>query len=175
MSSPQCWLEIHRPDVYSLPRAITPMPESSGDMSRTTSLVPNVCATRGDYSVRSPLRDSLYVAKHFTGRSTGLDPDAITLAWRHSCSFSLFHKESLVGFARFVTDYVVFAYLADFFVEEEHRSSSEWLLEVVIQQPFVKTLRRMTMHTKEEDQALYKAAGWHSVANPQRIMELSHE
>ena len=49
----------------------------------------------------------------------------------HSLPFGLFEANRQVGFARVITDYATFAYLADVFVLESHRGRglARWLTE----------------------------------------------
>lgn len=56
---------------------------------------------------------------------------------RNSLAFGLYREMSQVGFARVVTDYARFAYLADVFVLEEHRGRGlgRWLVERVLEHP----------------------------------------
>src|ERR1044072_8058154 len=51
-----------------------------------------------------------------------------------SLPFGLYRGEELIGFARVVTDYATFAWLADVFVLQEHRGRglSKWLMEVIL-------------------------------------------
>lgn len=62
----------------------------------------------------------------------------------HSCCFGLHAAEGQVGFVRVVTDYAVFAYVADVFVLESHRGRGlgTWLVETVLGCPELQGLRR---------------------------------
>ena len=52
----------------------------------------------------------------------------------NSLPFGIYHGSEQVGFARIVTDYATFAWVADVFVLPEHRGRglSKWLMEVII-------------------------------------------
>jgi len=58
-------------------------------------------------------------------------------AVRNSLSFGLYKGEEQIGFARVITDYATFAYLADVFILDSYRGQglSKWLLECVMQYP----------------------------------------
>ncbi len=79
-----------------------------------------------------------------------------------------------VGFARFVTDYAVFAYLADVFVAEEHRGIglSKKMMEILMSMDWVKGLRGLKLQTKD-GHGLYSQYGFKQCAYPERIMEIS--
>lgn len=46
---------------------------------------------------------------------------------KHSVCFSLYKKDIQIGFARVVTDYSTFAYLADVIIDEKHRGNGRGL------------------------------------------------
>lgn len=81
----------------------------------------------------------------------------------HSLNFGLYHQPGgeQVGFARLVTDYTTFAYLADVFVLEAHRGKGlgVWLMEVVIDHPRVANLRRWHLATADAH-GLYRRFGF---------------
>ena len=53
---------------------------------------------------------------------------------KHSVCFSLYKKDKQIGFARMVTDYSTFGYLADVIIEEEYRGKGlgKWLVDTII-------------------------------------------
>jgi len=55
----------------------------------------------------------------------------------NSLPFGLYRGEEQIGFARVVTDYATFAWLADVFVLDEfrRRGLAKWLIEVIISHP----------------------------------------
>ena len=56
---------------------------------------------------------------------------------KNSPPFGVYQGDEQVGFARVVTDYATFAWLADVFVLEAHRGQglSKWLIEVIVSHP----------------------------------------
>ncbi len=67
----------------------------------------------------------------------------------NSLNFGLYHGEQQVGFARVVTDYATFAWLADVFVLEQYRGKGlgKWLIEVIISHPELQKFRRWVLAT----------------------------
>jgi hypothetical protein len=77
-----------------------------------------------------------------------------------------------VGFARVVTDYSTFAWVADVFVLPEHRGRglSKWLMEVMLSHPRLQGFRRWVLATKDAH-ALYARFGFIPMHRPERWME----
>jgi GNAT superfamily N-acetyltransferase len=79
-----------------------------------------------------------------------------------------------VAYARLITDYATFAYLADVYVEEEHRGKgiSKKMMEILFDLDWVKGLRRIMLATKDAH-GLYEQYGFGACKYPDRIMEIS--
>lgn len=92
----------------------------------------------------------------------------------HSYCIGVFHEEIQVGFARLVTDYATFAYLADVYVEDAHRGRglSISMLDALLSEPFIKGLRKLFLATMDAHK-LYFRYGFQKVAMPERLMEIS--
>jgi len=84
----------------------------------------------------------------------------------------LYHDGRQVGFARIVTDYATFAWVADVFVVPEHRGRglSKWLMEIIIAHPKLQGFRRWVLATKDA-QGLYEQFGFIKLLRPERWME----
>jgi GNAT superfamily N-acetyltransferase len=76
-----------------------------------------------------------------------------------------------VGFARVVTDYATFGYLADVFVIEEFRGKglAKWMMQVIMGHPDLQGLRRWLLATKDAH-GLYAKIGFLPLDKPERIM-----
>ena len=90
----------------------------------------------------------------------------------HSLSFGLYENERQIGFARVVTDYATFAWLADVFVLEEARGKGlgTWLVEVILSHPELQGFRRWTLATKDAHE-IYRKFGFRELKRPERWME----
>ncbi len=77
-----------------------------------------------------------------------------------------------VGFARVVTDYATFAWLADVFILDEHRGQGlgKWLTEVIISHPDLQGFRRWVLATRDAHE-LYRRVGFRELHRPERWME----
>jgi ribosomal protein S18 acetylase RimI-like enzyme len=60
--------------------------------------------------------------------------DVIKKSIDHSVCFSLFKKNLQIGFARVVTDYSTFGYLADVIIDKEYRGRGlgKWFVETIV-------------------------------------------
>ena len=90
----------------------------------------------------------------------------------HSFCFGIYLDEQQIGFARVITDYVVFAYLMDVFITEEHRGKgySSILIENMMNEPKLKNIKIWRLSTSDAH-FLYRKFGFHELANPEKLME----
>jgi GNAT superfamily N-acetyltransferase len=77
-----------------------------------------------------------------------------------------------IGFARVVTDYATFAWLADVFVLKEYRAQglAKWLIEVIVAHPELQGFRRWLLATRDAHE-LYRRFGFSELDDPGRWME----
>jgi GNAT superfamily N-acetyltransferase len=91
----------------------------------------------------------------------------------NSMNFGVFAYGRQVGFARVITDYFSFAYLADVFVEEPSRGNgySRILMEYIIDYPVLRNIKWLL--ATRDMQGLYTKFGFTPVNNPSRFMGLN--
>jgi GNAT superfamily N-acetyltransferase len=104
--------------------------------------------------------------------AVGRKLETIKRSIEHSLSFGLYENERQLGFARVVTDYATFAWLADVFVLEEARGQGlgTWLVEVIVSHPELQGFRRWTLATKDAHE-IYRRFGFSELKRPERWME----
>ncbi|HET8841678.1 MAG TPA: GNAT family N-acetyltransferase [Ktedonobacteraceae bacterium] len=104
--------------------------------------------------------------------SPGIPRSTIEQAIEHSLPFGLYHGTRQVGFARVITDYTTFAYIADVFVIEKYqgRGLSKWMMRCVMEHPDLQGLRRWTLFTRDAH-GLYEKVGFQTSKTPERLME----
>ena len=104
--------------------------------------------------------------------ASGISADVVMRSVKNSLAFGLFRGDEQVGFARVVTDYATFAYLADVFVLEPHRGQGlgRWMMEVVFSHPDLQGLRRWMLATRDAH-GLYRRYGFTELERPQIFME----
>jgi GNAT superfamily N-acetyltransferase len=112
-----------------------------------------------------------YLSNH-TYWATGRSIDTVQRSIEHSLNFGIYKGDEQVGFARVVTDYATFAWLADVFVLEavRGRGLAKWLMEVIITHPELQGFRRWALATKDA-QELYRRFGFGDLLRPERWME----
>lgn len=90
----------------------------------------------------------------------------------NSLNFGLYKSTRQIGFARVVTDYSTFAWLADVFVLPEHRGQGlgKWLIEVITSHAELQGLRRWVLATRDAHE-LYRKFGFTNLLQPDRWME----
>jgi GNAT superfamily N-acetyltransferase len=90
----------------------------------------------------------------------------------NSFPFGLYHDKKQIGFARVVTDYATFAWVADVFVLPDYRGQgfSKWLMDVILAHPELQGFRRWVLATKDAH-TLYQRFGFIPLHKPERWME----
>jgi GNAT superfamily N-acetyltransferase len=122
--------------------------------------------SRGEYVISTdPSRLDLDVLHRFLSEeaywSPGVSREVVARSIEGSLNFGLYHHDAQVGFARVVTDYATFAWLADVFVLDEHRGRGlgKWLVEIVLTHPELRDLRRWILGTADAH-TLYERFGF---------------
>jgi len=132
---------------------------------------------RDDYTIstdRSRLNIDLIhdFISNYSYWGKGRAREVIVRSIENSMSFGLYHGDQQVGFARIVTDYGTFAWVADVFIVPEHRGRglSKWLMEIIIAHPKLQGFRRWVLATKDAH-GLYEQFGFIELLHPERWME----
>jgi GNAT superfamily N-acetyltransferase len=89
-----------------------------------------------------------------------------------SFCFGIYHDGEQIGFARVVTDYVVFAYLMDVFITPEHRGKgySSILIHAMMNEPQLQQVKIWRLATSDAH-FLYEKFGFTALAHPEKMME----
>lgn len=104
--------------------------------------------------------------------AAGISADIVICSVENSLTFGLFEGDEQVGFARVVTDYATFAYLADVFVLRPHRGQGlgKWMMDVVFSHPELQGLRRWMLATRDAHD-LYRKHSFTALKEPSIFME----
>jgi N-acetylglutamate synthase-like GNAT family acetyltransferase len=102
----------------------------------------------------------------------GIQKEIVKRSIENSLCFGVYKEKNLIGFARAITDYATFAYLADVFILEKERGKglSKWLMKIILEHPQLQGLRRLTLATRDAH-GLYAQFGFNPFAKPDRWME----
>ena len=91
---------------------------------------------------------------------------------QHSLCFIILEDEKMIGFARVVSDQAVFAYIADLFIDLEHRGKGlgKILMENILAYPKLELVSRWMLGTLDAHD-LYRKYGFEVVEEEWRWME----
>ena len=97
--------------------------------------------------------------------------DVVERAMANSMCFAAFDGEEQLGFARVITDYATFAYIADVFVVPSRRGRGigKRLMEAIGAHPELQGFRRWMLATRDAH-GLYAQFGFQPLDAPERIM-----
>ncbi|SEA22914.1 Acetyltransferase (GNAT) family protein [Arachidicoccus rhizosphaerae] len=104
----------------------------------------------------------------------GIPLETVDTALKNSFCIGAFTENKQVGFARLITDYSTFAYLADVYILENHRKQglSKAMMTHLMELPWVGSLRRLMLATKDAHE-LYRQFGFGSPLKPELLMEIT--
>lgn len=90
-----------------------------------------------------------------------------------SLCFGVYHQGKQIGFARVITDYSTFGYLADVFIDKDYRGKglSKELMKFIMEQDVIKKLRRFMLATLDAH-SLYAQFGFESQEGNKRFMSI---
>lgn len=103
----------------------------------------------------------------------GRSRETVETCIRHSLNFGVYLAGKQIGYARVVTDYAVFAYLMDVFIEEAQRSKGygKQLVHFVLHCEALAQVQHWKLATTDAH-GLYESFGFHALAHPEKNMEL---
>jgi GNAT superfamily N-acetyltransferase len=105
--------------------------------------------------------------------ASGIPVEIVRRSIENSLVFGVYNGDEQVGFARVVTDYATFAYLADVFVLEAHRGRGlgKWMMQVITSHPRLQGFRRWMLATRDAHE-LYRKYGFAELERPEIFMEI---
>lgn len=91
----------------------------------------------------------------------------------NSLCFGVYCESIQIGFARVITDYATFAYLADVFVDKKERGQGigKKLISYIMNHDQLQGIKRWHLVTKDA-QNFYKEFGFKEVIDPSQHMEI---
>jgi GNAT superfamily N-acetyltransferase len=117
-------------------------------------------------AIHAWLSENAYWCKH-------IPFDVVKSAFDNSYTLGILKDGKQIAYARFITDYAVFAHLADVYVEASHRGKglSKKMMDILMEQDWVKNLRSITLGTLDAHE-LYRKYGFSELQYPDRRMEI---
>lgn len=103
----------------------------------------------------------------------GIPREVVARSIGDSLCFGVYKQVQQVGFARVISDFATYAYIADVFVLEAFRGHGlgKWIMEAIMRHPQLQGLRRWTLATRDAH-ALYTQFGFTPLKKPGNFMEL---
>lgn len=104
--------------------------------------------------------------------AAGIPRATVERSIEHSLCFGVYVDGRQAGFARIISDYATFAYLADVFILAPYRGRalSKRLMDAIVAHPKLQGLRRWSLATRDAH-GLYARYGFTPLASPERYME----
>jgi GNAT superfamily N-acetyltransferase len=104
--------------------------------------------------------------------ASGRTKEEIQITIEASVCFGIYLDNKQIGFARVITDYVVFAYMMDVFIIDEHRGKgySSLLINAVMNESTLQKVKIWRLATRDAH-FLYEKFGFKALATPERMME----
>jgi GNAT superfamily N-acetyltransferase len=114
--------------------------------------------------IHNSLADSYWAA--------GIPRDVVARSIQNSLCFGIYQQQQQVGFARVISDFATYAYIADVFVVDGFRGRGlgKWLMECIMAYPQLQHLRRWGLATRDAH-GLYQQFGFSALTSPERHME----
>jgi N-acetylglutamate synthase-like GNAT family acetyltransferase len=133
--------------------------------------------TKGEYSISTDTKllniDFIhgYLSRSYWAED--IPKEVVEKSIENSLCFGVYHKNKQIGFARVISDYSTFAYLADVFIIEEERGKglSKWLMECIIKHKQLQGLRNFCLLTRDAH-TLYQQFGFKNLEKPQNFMAI---
>src|SRR5215831_6778294 len=100
----------------------------------------------------------------------GIPRERVALSIEHSLCFGVYDGSGAqAGFARVITDFATYAYIADVFVLDSHRGRGlgKLLMKAIMQHPALQGFRRWSLSTRDAH-ALYAQFGFTALQFPDR-------
>lgn len=104
--------------------------------------------------------------------AAGIPEETVRRSIEGALCFGVFDGTEQIGFARIISDYATFAYLADVFILPDFRGQglSKKLMAAIVDHPDLQGLRRWMLGTADAH-GLYEKFGFKTLARPERFME----
>ena len=136
---------------------------------------------RGRYLVSTdPAKFDLDIIHNYLSQDSywaqGVSKDVVQRSLDHSLCYGVYFQAEndeavQVGFARNITDFATFAYIADVFILPTHQGTGlgKWLIECLLAQPELRDLRKWTLDTGDAH-SLYEQFGFQRYPTPEKHM-----
>ena len=114
-----------------------------------------------------------FICQTYWGKD--LQPEQIRKSIENSLCFGLYANQNQIGFARVITDYTFFAWLADVFILPSHHREGygEFLMNNILNYEQLKEIKRWRLATRDAHE-FYAKFGFFKTQHPDRLMKRSN-
>ena len=101
----------------------------------------------------------------------GRSRERVLKSMENSLCFGIYDGHKQIGFGRVATDYVVFAWLMDVFIDPDYRGQGlgELLIKAIVEHPELQSVNGMGLRTNDAH-ALYSKFGFEEILTPDTWM-----
>ena len=148
-------------------------------MSASSTISPDYNSKAGYTISTDPQLLDIPTIHHYLSEQSywarGRSRELVERAIQYSLPFGVYTDDDgppiQVGFARVVSDYATFAYLADVFILPDYQGQGlgKWLVETILNHPELQAVRRWALYTTDAHE-LYRQVGFDAEQEPQRSM-----
>lgn len=94
----------------------------------------------------------------------------------NSLCFGLYAGAKQIGFGRVITDFTLFGWLCDVFVDEaqQKRGLGKWLVQTVFAHPDLAPVKSWMLATRDAHE-LYRRFGFETISTPDNFMRRMHD
>ncbi len=115
-----------------------------------------------------------FIHDYLSGESywaKGRSKERVEKSIANSLCFGLFKDSRQIGFGRVATDYVVFAWIMDFFIDPDYRKQGlgKRMIQAMFDHPALLEVNSIGLRTQDAH-ALYKKFSFGSIPNPETWM-----
>ncbi len=105
--------------------------------------------------------------------AAGIPRVTVVRSIENSLCFGVYDNASQIGFARVISDFATYAYVADLFILQPYRERGlgKELMASIMAHPDLQGLRRWSLATRDAH-GLYAQFGFTALENPSRMMEI---
>lgn len=107
--------------------------------------------------------------------SDSISEEIVRKSIEHSLCFGIYEESKQIGFARVITDYSTFAYLADVFIDAERsgQGHGKTLVGYIMSHPDLQQIKRWHLVTRDA-QGLYQQFGFEQLEYTDQHMEITN-
>ena len=139
--------------------------------------MPIIKYTRDNYLISTDKSKlNINIIHHYLSQESywaqGRSIETVCKSIEHSLCFGVYTADRQVGFARVVTDYATFAWLADVFILKPHRGLglSKWLVESIVAHPDLQNLKNFLLATSDAHELYRRYGGFAALEKPEKWM-----